>query len=245
MPTISRQNNSFICLECGGTHSREEFYARASEAGTNPWDMICSRDICLDCGTVFPAFLSRRFARLTIEAARAEWKATYKDIPPDNTKFSNARPPDFKQGGDFGADSRGREFFLEYPPGKNLWLSRPAFHFPCSNKNCSYQIPVTYFDLSFLPFGPKRDFVCPFCGERNLYAPAVYIFLAEIIAIFVLLFVCLLGVRALHIQAQSDAFLRWFGALMVVFIAVFFSYLVSAAIKLGLFYSRHLKPKSG
>jgi hypothetical protein len=73
---------TFICVECGGTMCGEEMQVGVKYYGDNPWSYVAARDVCFDCKTVQPRALSRRWNAATMNEARALWVEKFKASAP-------------------------------------------------------------------------------------------------------------------------------------------------------------------
>ncbi len=75
---MSPEENTFICPECGSREASTVLMVETEPDAPEPWGSILQRIICGQCRSVIPAHLGERWDGISVEAARAEWVATYK-----------------------------------------------------------------------------------------------------------------------------------------------------------------------
>lgn len=73
------ENGDFICPECGSTEASTYEMVSTDYDSQDPWSGVLQRITCAKCDFVIPAHLAERWDEMSVEDARQEWQAEYRE----------------------------------------------------------------------------------------------------------------------------------------------------------------------
>jgi len=87
----SKEDNSFICPNCGSNVSTGTIHISQDDCPDDPWSSILQVDNCALCRHTIPAHLGERWDNRSIEEARKEWLGVYKEKTHNGSGGSGVR----------------------------------------------------------------------------------------------------------------------------------------------------------